>query len=351
MPDYLSQTQYQQLRDFFSREFGLFFEPNKLTFLENRVLPLMHELKCLDLNHFILEVQGDEEKRARLLNELTTNETWFFRHPRHFDILRDDILPPLIREGMQHRKREISVWSAGGSIGAEAFSIAITLQEALRELSEWRVTIVCSDISRAAIQRAQEGIYSLSELRLLSNTLLTRHFIPLDAERFQVKPELRSLIQFEHLNLVSSWPQRDFDIIFCRNTMIYFREATKKALTERFYRVLKPGGYFFISPTETIHWSGENEVERLFLRGEYVYRKRVQARDYLLYEFHSPSDLLRALNLLVKASIEYHLRSVPPRGPGSPKRALFFPRSLGVEVESLLTKHGVQTAAKSEFSE
>ncbi len=162
---------------------------------------------------------------------------------------------------------------------------------------------------------------------------------------------MRELVQYEHLNLVSSWPPREFDVIFCRNTMIYFREATKKSLTERFYRVLKPGGYFFISPTETMHWSGENEVERLFQRGEYVYRKRVQARDYLLYEFRSPSDLLRALNLLVKASIEYHLRSVPPRTPGAPKRALFFPRVLGTDVEKLLTQNGVTTAAKSEFSE
>lgn len=351
MPEHLSESQYQHLRDFFSREFGLFFEPSKVTFLENRVLPLMREMKCLDLNHFILEVQGDEEKRARLLDALTTNETWFFRHPRHFDILRDDVLPGIIREGMQNRKREVSIWSAGGSIGAEAFSIAITVIEAFRDLQEWKVSIICSDISRAAINRAQRGLFFSSELRLLSNTLLTRYFVPVDSESFQVKPELINMIRFEHLNLVSPWPQREIDIIFCRNTMIYFRDATKKQLTERFYRALKPGGYFFISPTETIHWSGENEVERLFLRGEYVYRKRVQARAYLLYEFHSPSDLLRALNLLVKASIEYHLKNVPPRGPGSPKRGLYFPLGMGPEVEKLLVQNGVKSAAKSEFAE
>lgn len=351
MTDRLSGTEYIQLRDFLSREFGLFFDPTKITFLENRVIPILSEMKFLDINDLINAIQADPERRAEFLNLLTTNETWFFRHPRHFDILREDVLPKIVKERLRENRKEITIWSAGCSIGAEAYSIAITLREVLPEIADWNIQIIGTDISRQAVGRALEGIYTQSEVRLLSNMLLNRHFTPVSPSVYKIKPELKSMARFEEMNLLDTWPERTFDIIFCRNTMIYFKEETKTQLTERFYRVLKPEGVFLTSATEILHWAGENEFERVFLRGEYIYRKRVSGRSFIIYRFPTPADVLRALNLLVKANIEYRLQPIPQMTPQSPKKAITIPKHLENTVEKLLQEAALKYENREEISQ
>ncbi|HEY9068771.1 MAG TPA: protein-glutamate O-methyltransferase CheR [Candidatus Ozemobacteraceae bacterium] len=345
----LTPNEYAQLRDFLAREFGLFFDASKVTFLENRVMPFFEKLRCVDMNGLITAIQLDQERRTELLDVLTTNETWFFRHPRHFDILRDEVFPPLIRARERDQKRAISIWSAGCSIGAEAYSIAITLREVLRDPSNWKITLVASDISSLALERARKGIYSALELKLLSSMLLTRYFMPTGTGEFRIKPELAEMVSFERLNLLDTWPQRRFDIIFCRNTMIYFKEATKAALTERFYQILEPDGVFFTSATETLHWKGENEFEKLFLHGEYIYHKRPASKSYVLYRFHTPADLLRALNLLVKYNYEYQLLNVPQPTPASPRKALFVPKVLQPKIDRMFDEAQLRSAGCEEF--
>jgi chemotaxis protein methyltransferase CheR len=350
MVDQLSGNEYAQLRDFLSREFGLFFEPSKMTFLENRVLPFMQKMDFVNVNQLITVLQKDSEIRAEFIDALTTNETWFFRHPRHFDILREDILPVFLKEKQNKGQRHISVWSAGCSIGAEAYSIAITLHETLLDFPGWKVTILGSDISRQALKRAAEGIYTQSEVRLLSNTLLGRYFIPYSPSMYKVKPELQGWVEFEELNLLNAWDKRTFDIVFCRNTMIYFKEETKSTLTERLYGILNPDGYFFTSATETLHWVGESEFERVFLRGEYVYRKRVRGKSFVLYRFNTSSELLKALNLIVKANFEYSLHAVPPLSPNGPNKALSIPKHLQGEVDRMFQAAALKTLLIEELS-
>jgi chemotaxis protein methyltransferase CheR len=351
MVERLSGNSYLQLRDFLSREFGLFFEPSKITFLENRIMPILEEMKVMDINSLIALIQRDPEKRSEFLNTLTTNETWFFRHPRHFDILREEILPGLMREKIKKEKKEIAIWSAGCSIGAEAYSIAITLKEVLQDDPSWKVRIIASDISRKAVTRAQEGVYTQSEVRLLSSMLLTRYFIPLSPSVYKIKPEFHNWLSFEERNLLDVWPDRTFDVVFCRNTMIYFKEETKAALTERLYKVLNPEGVFFTSATEVLHWTGENEFERVFLRGEYIYRKHIRGRAFVLYRFATPADLLRALNLLVKSSIEYQLQSITQLTARSPKKALAVPKHLEKTVEKLLSDVSLKPESREECSQ
>ncbi|MBI3039228.1 chemotaxis protein, partial [bacterium] len=120
----LTSAEYQALREFFSNEFGLFFDPSKMTFLENRIIPLMRSMNCDLITEFISIIQKDPEWRGQLLDTLTTNETWFFRHPSHFEILQEDILPNLVEKREKSGKRQLIIWSAGCSIGAEAYSIA-----------------------------------------------------------------------------------------------------------------------------------------------------------------------------------------------------------------------------------
>ncbi|MBF0499901.1 MAG: protein-glutamate O-methyltransferase CheR [Candidatus Riflebacteria bacterium] len=338
MSDRISGRDYIQLRDFLSREFGLFFEPSKVTFLENRLLPLLAEMRLESLNDMISCVRTDFFWRGRFLDALTTNETWFFRHPRHFDILREDILPALVRERAKSRRREIEIWSAGCSIGAEACSIAITMHEVLQDAPDWSLRIIGSDVSPQAITRAHEGIYTGSEVRLLSGLLLNRYFMPVDDNNYKIKPELQNLITYEIRNLLEEpWPDREFDVIFCRNTMIYFKDETKAKLTERFYKALRTGGIFIPGATETIHWVGNNEFEREFIRGEYIYRKRMGNNEYILYQFVTSSDLLRALNILVKEHFEYRLQTITQMSHTSPKKALIVPIRFIDRVERLFS--------------
>ncbi|HQG29837.1 MAG TPA: CheR family methyltransferase, partial [Candidatus Ozemobacteraceae bacterium] len=158
-----------------------------------------------------------------------------------------------------------------------------------------------------------------------------------------------AIVRFEHLNLLDVWPDRKFDIIFCRNVMIYFKEATKAALTERIYKALEPGGMFFTSATETLHWKGDDEFEKLFLHGEYVYHKRPATKSYVLYRFQTPSDLLRALNLLVKFNHEYQLMNIPQTSPSSPRKALFVPKRLQLAVGRLFDEANLRNVVSEEF--
>jgi len=352
MNDRLTDNDYVQLREFLSREFGLFFEPSKLTFLENRILPFLKKKNFLDVNQLIAGIQNNSDNRAELIDALTTNETWFFRHPRHFDILREDILPGIIKERTKQNRREISVWSAGCSIGAEAYSIAITLAENLPEPATWKIRIIGSDISRQAVHRALEGVYTQTEVRLISKILLNKYFIPCSNSVFKIKTVFLPWIHFEEMNLLEPWPpDRTFDIIFCRNTMIYFKEETKTSLTERFYRVLNPEGVFFTSATEILHWVGSNEFHRFFVRGEYIYRKKIASREYILYRFSTPADLLRALNLLVKENYEYYLQAVQPLHSSGPKKAITIPKSNGKKVDRLFGEAALKTESREEISQ
>lgn len=345
----LSPNTFAQLRDFLSREFGLFFEASKVTFLENRILPFIEKLNCVDMNQFIAKIQEHPEHRRKLLDALTTNETWFFRHPRHFDILREEILAPLVKARQKKGPRTISIWSAGSSIGAEAFSIAITVREVLPDLRDWEIRIIGSDLSAEAIARANKGIFSVKELNLLSHALLTKYFLPVPDNAFQVKPELRAMVEFEQMNLLDQWPNRTFDVIFCRNTMIYFHEETKATLTERFYKALAAEGTFFTSATETLHWKGENAFEKLFIRGEYIYRKRSRGRPFILYRFHTPADLLRALNILVKFHFDYQLQNVPQEAPNHPRKAIFIAKAFEEKVDQIFADASLKTAGREEI--
>ncbi len=334
---HLSGSEYQVLRDFLSREFGLFFEESKVTLLENRIVPLLTEFECADVNSLIDKIMHDEPRRNRLLDAVTTNETWFFRHPVHFDILRDEVLPPMFEEKRRAGNRTLSVWSAGCSIGAEAYSLAIVILELLgAEAPQWRIDIFGSDISSQALARARQAQYSSSETRLISNLLLNKYFSTVTPGTFVVRPEHRELIQFEQLNLLDPWPERTFDIIFCRNTMIYFKEKTKAALTERFYHALAPDGAFFVSATETLHW--KEGFSSQFIKQEYVYRRPSVQREYALFRFQTPSDLLRALNLVVRHRLNYRLQPDQVTDPSRPKKALKVEKMLEKQLHRLLAE-------------
>ncbi len=190
------------------------------------------------------------EATTELLNAISTNLTSFFRESKHFDYMREVLLPEWAKN---NRDGVLRGWSAGCSTGEEIYTISITISEHLPELSRWSVKLLATDIDTNVIACGARGIYHRDRLRDVSPTLINRYFTKVEGEkdRYQVKPMLRNLIAFRRLNLMSQWPfRKQFDFIFCRNVMIYFDQPTQQMLVDNFYRVLKPGGHLFIGHSE-----------------------------------------------------------------------------------------------------
>ncbi|MBD7959882.1 MULTISPECIES: CheR family methyltransferase [Comamonas] len=212
-----------------------------------------------------LEKQGDAHEWQEFVNALTTNLTSFFREQHHFDILA------------QHLKSKPAstpwrVWCNAASTGEEPYSIVLTAQEALGANANFKLT--ASDIDSKVLNTASNGVYRMENVKSLSQERLHRFFMrgkASNAGMVRVKPELRRMIDFLQVNLIrDDWPFKEpFDIVFCRNVMIYFDAATQRKVLERIHRVMKPGGLLFVGHAENF-----SESRDLFiLRGKTVYER------------------------------------------------------------------------------
>ncbi len=186
-----------------------------------------------------------------LINKLTTNYTYFMREEEHFAFFRNTILPDIIRR--HERDRVLSIWSAGCSSGEEPYTISMYLMDYLgARAAEWDTRILATDISQKALNSAKEGLYDLPDT--IPPEWRQKYFVPEGATgRFRVAPQIRNNVVFRTFNLMN--PIRipaKFDVIFCRNVMIYFDQATKDALVQRFYNASTPGGYLLIGHSETM---------------------------------------------------------------------------------------------------
>ena len=165
-------------------------------------------------------------------------------------------IPAIVPRVVAGKSRRLHVWSAGCSSGEEPYSIAIHLREAIPDLQAWDVKVLATDLSTAVLARAREGIYDKQRLQDVPGMLRSKHFTCIEARperRYQVKESLRKLVHFARLNLMDPWPMRGpFEVIFCRNVMIYFDKPTQGQLVERFSELLAPGGTLFIGHSESL---------------------------------------------------------------------------------------------------
>ena len=183
-----------------------------------------------------------------MVNTLTTNETYFFREPKHFEFFRDTILKPW-------RGQQFRVWSAASSTGEEAYTLAMVMAETLG-MRKWDV--FASDLSTRVLNAATNGVYLMNRLEHMDPALLNKYCLKgvrSQAGFFQVDEKLRSRVRFDQVNLMKPLPATvgKFDVIFLRNVLIYFDQETKKHVVERIASALKPGGHFFISHSESLH--------------------------------------------------------------------------------------------------
>jgi chemotaxis protein methyltransferase CheR len=194
----------------------------------------------------LVEQEHDGEELTALIDLLTTNKTDFFREPAHFAYLVKHIVPAHVSANAPLR-----IWSAGCSSGEEAYTLAIVLREALP--AEYDFRILATDISTRVVAMAKKGVYNAQQLAGLSPERRARWFASVPDGGAIVRPELRVAISFAHLNLVAPWPMAGpFDVIFCRNVMIYFNKPTVTTLVRRFHDLLSPGGHLFIGHSESL---------------------------------------------------------------------------------------------------
>ncbi|MBN2212443.1 MAG: protein-glutamate O-methyltransferase [Sedimentisphaerales bacterium] len=204
---------------------------------------------------FVLSgTQAAQQEFGDMVDVISTNFTSFFREMAHFGFLRQNILAPLRKQYPQGGV--LRIWSAASSSGEEPYTIAITLLEELEGRGCWNFKILATDVSRRMLERAQAGSFDQERVEPLTPAQKQRFLVPniIEGQKvYQVAPAVKQRVQFQYLNLMDAWSFRDpFDVIFCRNVMIYFDKPTQERLVNRMYDVLKPGGYLFIGHSESL---------------------------------------------------------------------------------------------------
>jgi chemotaxis protein methyltransferase CheR len=231
---------------------------------------LRRRLRVLGLDSFatyraLLDRPDASEERVQMINAITTNLTGFFREAHHFAFLGDDLLPRLPRT-----RRRLRIWSAGCSSGEEPYTIAMTLYRAMPDLQDWDARILATDIDTDMVATAAAGRYQIQRAEAIPADLRRAHVHRIDDDTIEMGRELKSLITFRQLNLLGPWPMAGpFDIIFCRNVVIYFDKPTQRTLFDRYADLLTPDGHLFVGHSETLH----NVTDRFAHVGRTIHRR------------------------------------------------------------------------------
>ncbi len=249
----IDSNDYDFLSALVARRSGLALGSRKEYLLEARLIPIANSLGMPSLVELVrhLRVRRDENLEATITEAMTTNETLFFRDKTPFEELKEQILPELIAN--RQTSRRLRIWSAAASTGQEAYSLLMTIRESFPQLSTWRIEVIGTDISQQALSKARQGIYSQFEVqRGLPIQLLVKYFQQVP-EGWQISQELRNAVTFKPLNLLENLSSLgEFDIIFCRNVLIYFEQANKTTILDRMERQLRPDGYLVLGAAETV---------------------------------------------------------------------------------------------------
>lgn len=236
---------------------GIHLHEGKKELVRSRLSKRLRELRLPGFSHYLklLKAPDAEDELVHMLDAISTNLTSFFREKRHFEFLETEGLTS-IRERMQREeRRDLHVWSAGCSSGEEPYSLAMCLQEAQRS-GRFQLRILATDLSTRVLETAQAGVYPHSRVADLPQDLVHRYFLKGKGRmqgRVRICPEIRDLVTFRRFNLMDVFPSSlSFDVIFCRNVMIYFDKPTQELLVGKFFNVLRPGGYLFIGHSESL---------------------------------------------------------------------------------------------------
>lgn len=252
---------------------GIALPPGKAMLVYSRLAPLVRESACGTFANYIEKVRADQSELNRAVAALTTNHTFFYREPRHFEHFEQEVRPSLLRN--IDAGHPVRLWSAGCSSGEETWSLAMTLLG--RERSEGTriaagdIRVLANDIAPQALAKGIAAIYLIKDLKPVPRGL-TRLWTKQTGDTARIAQEARKFVRFRNLNLQGEWPiKRKFQVIFCRNVMIYFDRETKERLVARFARQLVPGGHLYIGHSERVSGPADSELEML---SPTIYRRR-----------------------------------------------------------------------------
>jgi len=266
-----TKSDFECIRDMVGERTGIVLSEHKVDMVYGRLARRLRQLNIKSFKDYLGRLQGDDDQElVEFTNALTTNLTSFFREPHHFEFLVRTGIPELCKNRANKRLR---VWSAGCSTGEEPYTIAISLHEAMPLIRNWDVKILATDLDSNVVAKAKAGIYDQERVNGISKQRLDRWFRKGRGGqdgKVRVATELQNLIAFKQLNLMHPWPMKGpFDIIFCRNVVIYFNKDTQRLLFDRYADILSDDGYLIVGHSESLH----KVTDRFQLLGKTIYRK------------------------------------------------------------------------------
>lgn len=265
-------SDFRQIAELVHSEAGIVLAETKANLVYSRLAKRLRAIGLRSFREYCALIQGVEgaDERQAMIAAMTTNVTRFFRETHHFEFLKARIFPKLLESARKGGK--VRIWSAGCSSGEEPFSIALTILSLLPEAADFDVRILATDIDPEMLRRGRVGVYPIRQLGDVPMDLRRKWFrLAGSGAELEVAPEMQELVRFRELNLLHEWPMHGrFDIIFCRNVMIYFDDDTQNAAWGRFADVLLPGGLLCIGHSERIAAASQP----FDLVGQTIYRLR-----------------------------------------------------------------------------
>jgi chemotaxis protein methyltransferase CheR len=243
---------YEFLRKFLKERSGLDLSPDKQYLVESRLIPLARRAGLPGIAEIVQKIKsGSEPLISDVVEAMTTNETFFFRDKIPFENLREIILPTMLQA--RASRRVLRIWCAASSTGQEPYSIAMCLKEMGSALAGWRIEILATDLSRGVLEKSKAGIFSQFEVqRGLPIQMLVKHFTQV-GELWQLNADIRAMVQHRQLNLLQDFSHLGtFDVIFCRNVLIYFDQDTKAGIFDRLARAIEPDGVLTLGAAEAV---------------------------------------------------------------------------------------------------
>lgn len=243
---------YEYLRKLLKDHSGLDLSADKQYLIESRLLPLSRKAGLSGIGELVEKLKGRSTSlTTQVVEAMTTNETFFFRDKVPFDHFRDSIIPEILQA--RAGRKSIRIWCAAGSTGQEPYSLAMSLKEMGAALSGWRVEILATDLSQEVLEKSKAGLYSQFEVqRGLPIQKLVKYFKQ-TGEFWQVNADIRAMVQHRQLNLLHDFSQLGmFDVIFCRNVLIYFDQDTKIDIFNRLAKATEPDGFLVLGAAETV---------------------------------------------------------------------------------------------------
>jgi len=247
----LTPAQFERIRTMLHGLCGINLVPGKEGLVKTRLTKRLRALGLKSFDEYLRHLEENPAEITTMVDFLTTNKTNFFREIHHFNYLRDVFLP-LYR----NKPCRMRLWSAGCSSGEEPYSIAILLSEEFPERTRWDIRILATDISTRMLQRAREAVFEEETIQDVPGLWRQKYFVchhTKEPRSYQVREDIRSMVRLARLNLMDHWPMKGpFDVIFCRNVMIYFDKPTQAKLVNRFWDLLAPGGLLLVGHSESL---------------------------------------------------------------------------------------------------